>query len=91
MINESEVWTLKPSREGQTIQGKAVFGGSLTQAEIQKYKNQGYAHWFMLKPQPQKAEPAQPPVQKDAPREEGEPRPKAKPSGIEKLDTPPQE
>lgn len=47
MSTETKTWRLKPSREGQVADRKALYNDKLTQEEIQSLKNKGYAHWFM--------------------------------------------
>ena len=47
MSTETKKWRLKPSREGQVANRKALYNDKLTQEEIQSLKNKGYASWFM--------------------------------------------
>ncbi len=47
MSTETKTWRLKPSREGQVANKKALFNDKLTQEEIQSLKNKGFASWFM--------------------------------------------
>jgi hypothetical protein len=77
--NTAPKWILKPSKEGRSINGKPVYGNRLTQEDIQRYKNQGYAAWFMEERSKEVAI-EQPVVATESPKEE---RPTKR--GVEKL------